>query len=140
MWFSYGELGHEIQNKIVFPCAHTPCIMQCTLVSADSLWPSGCSPFYAPKWDRRCTPWRSTSCSNFTNDICYDVHYNDKDGSGFGVQFQHFFQAFSLDMTNDNMLAPLNWKEAYDTSSFANIENSNEFYPLLSTFITLQNF
>jgi len=23
------------------------------------------------------------------------------------------------------------WKEAYETSSFANIENSNEFYPLL---------
>ncbi len=39
-------------------------------------------------------PWRSTSCSSFTNDVCYDVPYND--GTGFGVQFQHFFQAFFL--------------------------------------------
>jgi hypothetical protein len=30
-----------------------------------------------------------------------------------GVQFQHFFQAFSLDMTEDNMLAPLNWSEIH---------------------------
>jgi len=37
------------------------------------------------------------------DDVPYDVPCNG--GTGFGVQFQHFFQAFSLDMTDDNMLS-----------------------------------
>jgi hypothetical protein len=37
------------------------------------------------------------------DDVPYDVPCNG--GTGFGVQFQHFFQAFSLEMTDDNMLS-----------------------------------
>jgi len=62
-------------------------------------------PFYAPKWDRRCTLGVVLLAPILQMIVCYDVPYNG--GTGFGVQFQHFSQAFSLDMADDNMLSPL---------------------------------
>jgi hypothetical protein len=53
----------------------------------------GMLPFYAPKWDKRRTLGVVLLALILQMIICYDVSYNG--GTGFGVQFQHFSQAFS---------------------------------------------
>jgi hypothetical protein len=81
--------------------------MQCTLMSALlSLSPSRCSPFYAPRWVRTAYLGVVLLVLLLQNDVPYDEPYNDKDGTSFRVQFQHFFQAFFL--RYDRTTIPLN--------------------------------
>jgi hypothetical protein len=88
MWLAMGNWDMKYKQNSVSMCMH--------LASCNVLWwvLAHSDPQDAPHstllGGSDGVSWRSTSCSTLTN----DVPYNDE--TGFGVQFQHFFQGFFL--------------------------------------------